>query len=175
MILSDRDIKELLDKGRLKIDPIFKDTVRENGIDLRIGKTIARLRYTNVPFDMESSNIEEFYVKEVGDAFVINPNEHVLLTTEEYIELPDDVVGLVNLRSTFARAGLVIPPTVVDAGFKGQLTIELIGSNFPVVLKPGMRFLHLVLVKTLNPVEKPYNGKYQGQVGVVPPRLDVRA
>jgi len=75
-------------------------------------------------------------------------------------------MAFVNLRSSFARLGLLIPPTIVDAGFEGQLTIELIGSSFPVKLKKGTRFLHLIFDRTLTPVEYPYRSKYQGQRGV---------
>jgi len=76
------------------------------------------------------------------------------------------------LRSTYARFGLYIPPTVVDAGFHGQLTIEIIGSNLPVKIYPNQRFLHLIFVKTSSPVYKPYTGKYQKQTGVTPPKPD---
>jgi len=116
-------------------------------------------------FDLDNPDYSFFRI-EKGDEFIINPYEHVLLTTDEYIKLPNDVMAFVNLRSSFARLGLLIPPTIVDAGFEGQLTIELVGSSFPVKLKRGTRFLHLIFARTLTPVEYPYNSKYQGQKGV---------
>lgn len=152
MILSDRDIKRYLNSKKLVIEPLSEDTIRENGVDLRIGNEIVRISQ-----DMK---------KEVGQEFIIYPNEHVLLVTKEYIKLSNDIIGFCNLRSTFARKGLLIPPTIVDAGFEGQLTIELVGSSVPVKITAGERFLHLVFAKTLSPVEKPYRGKYQGQRGV---------
>ena len=102
---------------------------------------------------------------------MIKPNEHVLLVTEEYLRLPNDIMAFVNLRSSFARLGLTIPPTIVDAGFEGQLTIELVGSTFPIKLKRDTRLLHLIFAKTLSPVERVYQGRYQGQTGVTLPRL----
>ena len=94
------------------------------------------------------------------------------MTTLEYLELPNDAIAFVNLRSTYARLGLTIPPTIVDAGFRGQLTIEVVGSEFPIKLKSGERFLHLIFAKTLTPVEKPYRGKYQGQQEVTLPKFE---
>jgi len=93
----------------------------------------------------------------------------VLLTTEEYVKMPEDVAGLANLRSTLARYGLSIPPTVVDVGFEGNITIEVV-NNSPntIVLKRGMRFLHLVLIKAEG--RAAYRGAYQGQRGVTPPK-----
>ncbi len=147
-----------------------EDSVRENGIDMRVGEEIARFKNTSITFE-EGLNPDEFFIKERGNEFVIGPNEHVLLVTEEYLRLPQDIMAFVNMRSSFARLGLLVPPTIVDAGFEGQLTIEVMGSGFPIKIKRGTRFLHLIFAKTLTPVEKPYSGKYQGQRGVTTPRF----
>ncbi|BCU70391.1 dCTP deaminase [Stygiolobus caldivivus] len=171
MILGDRDLKYYLEKKWIIVDPLREDSVRENGIDLRIGEEIARFEETkDRVFDPENPDYS-FFKLEKGNEFVIRPYEHVLLTTEEYIRLPNDVMSFVNLRSSFARLGLFIPPTIVDAGFEGQITIEVVGSSFPVKLKRGTRFLHLIFAKTLTPVENPYQGKYQGQKGVTVPKF----
>ncbi|BDB97089.1 dCTP deaminase [Saccharolobus caldissimus] len=172
MILGDRDLKYYIEKGWIRIDPLKEDTIRENGVDLRIGNEIARFRKTDKVYDY-NSRLEDFFIKEISDEFIINPHEHVLLTTEEYVKLPNDIMAFVNLRSSFARLGLFIPPTIVDAGFEGQLTIEIIGSEFPIKLKRGMRFLHLIFARTLTPVENPYHGKYQGQKGVTLPKINL--
>jgi dCTP deaminase len=104
------------------------------------------------------------------DGFILKPNSRYLLHTLEYIKLPPELVGFVELRSTLARYGLLIPPTIIDGGFEGQLTIELLSSSFPIKLKPGLRFLHVILAKATTPIEKPYRGKYQGQKGVTLPK-----
>ncbi len=169
MILGDRDLKYYLEKKWIVIEPLSEDTIRENGVDLRVGDQIARFRKTNKVYTV-GDDLKEFYEFESGEEFVICPEEHVLLTTKEYIKLPSDVMAFVNLRSSFARLGFLIPPTIVDAGFEGQLTIEVVGSSFPVKIKSGTRFIHLIFAKTLTPVENPYNGKYKGQIGVTPPR-----
>ena len=164
MILGDRDLKRYIEKRRITVDPLSPDSIRENGIDLKIGSEIARFKKTARVFD--GGRQEDFFKKERGDEFIIRPHERVLVTTMEYLELPDDVMAFVNLRSSFARLGLLIPPVVVDAGFHGELTVEVVGSEFPVRLKSGTRFLHLIFARTLSPVENPYRGKYSGQRGV---------
>ncbi|QKQ99993.1 dCTP deaminase [Metallosphaera tengchongensis] len=165
MILGDRDLRYYLEKGWISIEPFVEESVRENGIDMRIGGEIARFKSNEIPYE-EGMDLSEYFQVEHGDSFIIYPNEHVLLVTEEYIKLPQDVMAFVNIRSSFARLGLLAPPTIVDAGFEGQLTIEVMGSGFPIKVKKGTRFLHLIFAKTLTPVEKPYKGKYQGQRGV---------
>lgn len=167
MILSDFDLWNYIKNRRLRVEPFTEDVVRENGLDLRIGKQIARMKNSDKVFDTRNDeNISEYYVVEEADSFVIYPREHVLLHTLEYISLPLDLMGFVNLRSSYARVGLSIPPTIIDANFEGQLTIELVGGDFPVKLYAGDRFLHVVFAKLSSPVEKPYKGRYQGQRGV---------
>lgn len=172
LILGDRDLKYYIDKGLLKIEPYTLDIIRENGVDLRIGSQIARLRRTSKLLDIrEGQDLREYYEVESGSSFIIYPGERVLISTLEYIRLPDDLMGFVELRSTYARLGLSLPPTIVDAGFEGNITLEVLGSSFPIKLYSGDRFAHIIFARTLSPVDKPYSGKYQKQKGVTLPRL----
>ncbi|MGC9209853.1 MAG: dCTP deaminase [Acidilobus sp.] len=172
MILSDRDIRTLVRAGELLVEPYDDEVVRENGLDLRLGRTYCAFKKTNVVLDpRRPGDPGEFYECGEGESFVIEPHRHYLLHTMEYIKLPPYLAGLVNLRSTWARTGIYIPSTVVDAGFEGQLTIEVIGSEFPVRLYAGERFLHLVLVKLETPSQRPYSGEYRGQRGVRLPKF----
>ncbi|MEM4581956.1 MAG: dCTP deaminase, partial [Candidatus Korarchaeum sp.] len=41
MLLPDRVIRSLIEEGRLSIDPLYEDSIRENGVDMRIGHEIA--------------------------------------------------------------------------------------------------------------------------------------
>ncbi len=173
MILSRRDLLEAIAKGYIVIEPFDEEVVRENGVDLRIGDEVAVLLNNPTPIDpddLSGCDLSEYYkVVKIDDSFVLQPYMKVLVSTMEYIRMPDDVAGFVELRSTFARLGLSVPPTIVDAGFEGQLTLEVHGGAFPVVLRRGMRFAHVVFMKLLSRTE-PYRGKYQGQRGVTLPR-----
>jgi len=170
MILSDFDLKNYISSGRLVIDPLFDDTVRENGVDLRIGSQIARLISTKEVFDTRGGiDGSKFYKIVEADEFVLDADEKILVTTLERVKLPSDLMGFVQLRSSFARAGLLLPPTIIDAGFEGNITIEVRGTSFPIKLYSGQRFVHIVFSKLTTPLEKPYSGKYQGQRGVTLP------
>lgn len=173
MILSDFDLTWYLRSGRLVIDPYDDEIVRENGIDLRIGGEVAKLKPVNKVLDSRNGSIDlsEFYEIMVGEEFTLHPNEKVLITTLEYVKIPNDIMGFVELRSSFARLGLSIPPTIIDAGFEGNITLEVHGSVFPIKIYKGQRFAHVIFSKTLNPVMKPYRGKYQGQKGVTLPKF----
>ncbi len=173
MILGDRDLKYYIEKRRIVVEPFDPEIVRENGIDLRIGGQIARLRRTGKVLDTANppEDLSEFYVVEEGESFIIYPGERVLLTTLEYLKLPEDIMAFVELRSSFARTGLTMPPTIIDAGFEGNVTLEIHGSSFPIKIYRGQRFAHVIFARTLSPVERPYRGRYQGQRGVTLPKL----
>ncbi len=176
MILSDWDIRVYIEKKLLIIDPLFPDTIRENGVDLRFGYEFCRFKKTvDTVIDSRKDPIDkviECIKVDENTGFTIQPLEHILATTLEWIELPHDLIGFVNLRSTFARLSLYIPPTIVDAGFRGQLTIEIIGGSVPVKVYPKQRFLHVIFARTSSPVYRAYSGKYQDQKGVTLPKPD---
>lgn len=173
MILGDRDLRYYIKTGRIYIEPYEDEIVRENGVDLRLSNEIAKMKQSNIPVDTwaRDLNPDDYYEILKGESFVIMPGERVLLNTMEFIKLPDDIMAFVNLRSTYARLGFLAPPTIVDAGFEGNITIEVVGGAFPVKLHAGDRFAHLIFARLLTPVEKPYTGDYQGQKGVRLPKM----
>jgi dCTP deaminase len=171
-VLSGKEIRRLIEEGKLVIEPFSEEIVRENGVDLRIGDEVAVLLNNPEPLDpdrLQEVDLSNYYKVFKTDSFVLQPYMKVLVTTLEYVKMPDDVAGLIGVRSTFARLGVSIPPTLIDAGFEGELTIEIHGGAFPVVLRKGMRFAHVAFYRIEGePVR--YLGKYLGQRGVTLPR-----
>jgi dCTP deaminase len=176
MALSNGDILEYVNQGKLIIRPFERKILTGNGVDLRLGNEIARLIPTDSNdqvFDSQNENVKKWYqIEHCNDSFIIYPRECLLCHTLEYLKLPNDVIGFCQLRSTFARMGLSIPPTIIDAGFEGQLTIELIGGAFPIRLYVGQKVLHITFFKLATPSTLPYKGKYQGQVKITLPKLE---
>ncbi|MCC6002825.1 MAG: dCTP deaminase [Thermofilum sp.] len=171
-MLSGSEIRKLIQEGRLRIEPFSDEIVRENGVDLRIGEEIAVLLNNPEPLDpdrLKETDLTQYYKVIKADSFVLQPYMKVLVTTLEYIKMPADLGALIGVRSTFARLGVSIPPTLIDAGFEGQLTIEIHGGAFPIILRKGQRFAHVAFYRLVGePV--PYKGRYQGQRGVTLPR-----
>jgi dCTP deaminase len=158
VILSDVEISRLMESGRLVVRPFEQSSLTPNGVDLSVGEEAMVM---DGPSDGRRVRLEP------GVEFELPPVSHVLVLTEEYLELPSDVIGLVNLRSTYARRGLLIPPTVVDAGYRGRLTLAVRGAPYPVMIRRGERVWHLVLAES-HPAGRPYSGRYQGSMGLVP-------
>jgi len=174
MIVSDYDLSHDIEHDRLYIDPLYDDAIRQNGIDFHLGDEVRRAKEKEILDIRSGRNLEEWTESEICKSFVVHPNESLLCRTAEYLEMPDYIVGLCYLRSTYARLGIIIPATVIDAGFKGTLTVELRGNpSFGMRLYPFDPFMHVIFPTLDSPVVKLYRGKYQGQIAVTAPRADI--
>lgn len=193
MILSDQDLKYYLEQKKLVIEPLKSNCIRENGLDLSIDDEIAIEKRRTMFYGLTSmvdeiidshdeDDVKERFIKVKAKKllenetpyFIIEPKTLNLLSTQEYVKFPDDLMGFCALRSSVARHGFIAPMTIIDAGFEGTLTIEVFYSGIrPFKLYVGDRFLHLIIAKTSGPVRKVYNGIYKGQRGVrIPKCLD---
>ncbi len=173
MILSDRTIKDLLEKGDLVVDPFDEAQIQCSSLDLRLGREFARYKGSEI---IDVRNGAGDVETEVVDDFVeIGPKEFLLATTVEYIKLPSHITAFVEGRSSLGRLGLFIENAGwVDAGFEGQITLELYNANsVPIRLYVGMRICQLVFAKLDRIPEKVYSGKYKGQRGVTPSRIEM--
>lgn len=176
MILSDYDIMNMVKGKRMVIKPFITTIVRENGIDCRLAPEIARHKESEKGFvldPMDRKHVEGAYdIMKGVKRMVIESHQQVLLSTYEYMEMPDDVAGLVELRSTWARHGLSMPPTIIDAGFKGTITLEVINNApYSIMLRPKQRFAHIILQKLNNRAGSVYAGEYKGQRGIRIPKV----
>ena len=104
--------------------------------------------------------------------FILQPGARILLSTREIIgTIPEltllkDYIGDIALRSTWARLGLVIPPTRVDPGFEGNLTIAVLNSSSrSIILREGDALWHMYKIQVALGSEPMYEGRYQGSVG----------
>jgi dCTP deaminase (EC 3.5.4.13) len=114
-ILSDTDIKEYLDKGKIIIHPLEDPDVQiqPSSVDLRIGNEFKGFKIIRKPVidpmdpgDLESY-MESFYLED-GEPFIIHPGEFALATTYETVKLPDDLVARVEGRSSMGRLGITM-------------------------------------------------------------------
>lgn len=87
-----------------------------------------------------------------------------LASSLEKFNIPNDVMGVVYDKSSWARRGLSVFCTVIEPGWRGFLTLELKNmSNDPIVIPEGCPIAQVVFHRLDQECEKPYNGKYQDQ------------
>ena len=107
-----------------------------------------------------------------GKAFIIQPQEFVLASTVETIELGNDLLARLEGRSSIGRLGIVVHSTasVFDPGWKGKVVLELGNlGKMAVALYPGIRICSLTFEELSSKAEVPYykkkDAKYIGQKG----------
>lgn len=78
-------------------------------------------------------------------AMLIMPNAVVWVPSEVAIQWPDGVWGLIIGRSSSFEKGLLVNPTVIDAGFRGTLGAFVRNvHNDWVTVQPGERVAQIV-------------------------------
>lgn len=136
--MSDGEIKTAIRKRQLKITPL-PNKFNAAGIDLRSEKKIVLLSH-----------------------------RHKLAATLERVELSEHILGILHIRSSFAREGVIASLALVDPGFKGQLTISLYNAGERrVIIREAERFVQLSLFRLGKPSQRSYMGQYQNSSGIV--------
>ena len=164
MILSDRDIKEYLKSGKLKVENMEdpEKQIQPSGIDLRLGNNFRVFKNMSIPFIDTKAPVENYTEPiEIPDEkpFIIHPGEFVLGIIKEYVKLPCDLVGTVDGRTSLGRLGINIHATSagINPGWEGFLTLEISNiGKLPVALYPGMRICKMSFTKLSSEAEKPY-------------------
>lgn len=92
--------------------------------------------------------------------------DFLLAATWEHFSMPDDVMGIVHDKSSWARKGLTVQNTVIEPGWRGYLTLELTyqgPSDGEVIITHGDPIAQIVFHRLDEVTEQPYAGKYQDQ------------
>lgn len=85
-----------------------------------------------------------------------------LASAIEEFQMPNDLMGIVHDKSTWARRGLSVFNTVIEPGWHGFLTLELVyHGEGELIIPAGAGIAQVVF----HMVEEPraYTGKYQNQ------------
>ncbi len=165
MILSDNTLKEMIENKSLICEPINDESIQPASIDCRIGNHFLLVDDNQHNSGIISFNEEIKYREIQSESIVIPAHSFLLATTIEYVKLPSNITAFVEGRSSIGRMGLFIQNAGwVDAGFEGQITLELYNANsLPIKIDAGRRVCQLVFCHMDKKADKPYQGKYQGQ------------
>ncbi len=160
-VLSDRDITDRLISGNLTIAYVQDEQMQPASVDLTLGYSLKKLDGTEI-------NLRE-------EDYILQPNEFILGSTSEKVEIPDDLVGQVDGKSSIARLGVEVHRTAgwIDPGFKGNITLEIHnGGDKPFTLSWEMPICQIIFFTLTSPCERPYghdelNNHYQNSDGTV--------
>ena len=158
MIIGNESLKELF--------PEFEDCIKENGIDLKIGKVehttnkgnkligcIDGEKHLPITYEVkpDSNGVYKFY-----------PHNYYTIVVDRPISIPNGYCQFYFIRSTFARCGLQLLSSVGDNGFEGTLRIGVYNAN-NLTITAGLNeaIIQAVTIKNDDTATK-YEGTYQG-------------
>ena len=85
-----------------------------------------------------------------------------LASTVEHFDVPTDLVGVVHDKSSWARRGLSVFNTVIEPGWNGYLTLELVYHGWrPLRIRAFTGIAQILWHELTEPAQ--YRGRYQGQ------------
>jgi dCTP deaminase len=106
------------------------------------------------------------------EGWMLAPGSFVLVSSVEHFWMPNDLVGRVADKSTWARRGLAVQNTVIEPGWRGWLTLEVTNHGpGPLHIHAGDPIAQIIFEQMLAPPEKPYAGRYQDQADEPVPAL----
>lgn len=104
------------------------------------------------------------YDVRIAEDVVLVPGTYCLASTMEEFFMPNDLVAFVHDKSSWARRGLSLFNTVIEPGWNGFLTLELVNhSDEALPVFAGSPIAQIIFMRMEEPTEKPYSGKYQNQ------------
>ena len=145
MIIPDYEIRKLAKEKEL-ITPYSEDQLQPCQYDLKLGEVKHHL---------------------------IMPGEFFLGSTLEWVNIPENILGRLDGKSTLGREGILIHATAgfIDPGFKGNIVLEIKNlSDKPVDLRKFNTIAQISFEELKNKPEKVYgerNNHYQNQSGIV--------
>jgi dCTP deaminase len=120
----------------------------------------------------------ELHTDEYGTFAYIPPNSFMLSRSLEYIRMPRNVSGFIQCKSTYIRAGVLIPPTVLEAGWHGHIALEVANvTPLPARVYANEGLCQVIFHEGDEAPEIAYGERdgdgryYRGQVGITLPRV----
>lgn len=140
------------------IKNMLRTKVKEHGVSHGLAE---------VGYDIRLRQEVRFFTDDDGKRWVsldgkISTGRFTLASTMEEFDIPNNLMGIVHDKSTWARQGLSVFNTVLEPGWRGGLTMELVHHGEDELLLPKGCGIAQVVFHELALVAS-YDGKYQDQ------------
>jgi dCTP deaminase len=166
------------------IEPFVENQVRQGvisygvssyGYDMRVADEFKI--FTNVySAIVDPKNFSpQSFVDFKGDVCIIPPNSFALARSVEYFRIPRTVLTVCLGKSTYARCGQIVNVTPFEPEWEGHVTLEISNTTpLPARVYANEGIAQVLFFEADEECETSYadkKGKYQGQIGVTPPKL----
>ncbi|MBR9681194.1 MAG: dCTP deaminase [Candidatus Altiarchaeota archaeon] len=155
MIITGNGLKNAME-SRIKIEPFRRDQLSSETYDITLGTEFLRLKSEETPI-LDPKKIDVVGERMFSRDFILQPNRFVLARSEEWLELPADVMCMVSGKSSLARLGLQVhAAAVLHSGHRGYVVLEISNLNsVPFKLISGLLIAQLLFFN-VEPSEEYY-------------------
>lgn len=171
-MLSDGEIATLIHGRGIGYEPYDAKYLNPASVDMTLSPLVRLPNYLTDWIDVVDVQPDHTELHEIDaeGGLRLDPGDFILACTNESVELPDDIVGRVEGKSSIGRIGLAVHITAgfIDPGFSGQITLEIANlAPWSITLRPNMRIAQIAFQRMSEPSINPYGGvgHYQGQTG----------
>ena len=165
-VLADSEIRRLIEQN----PPLVEDyvdleaQVQANGFELTLREVFVMQSAGRIAVDNSQrviSEVSPLMFDGLGDIELI-PGTY-LITYNEVVHLPKNIMALGRPRSSLLRCGVTIGTAVWDAGYEGRSQSLLVVYNTRGIrLQKNARIMQLIFMEMTGESEG-YNGIYQGE------------
>jgi dCTP deaminase len=157
-ILPSQEIRQFIEAGIIRSHRDITDNqIQPASIDLRLSNTAYRVRASFLPgksttlLNKATANGMLSSILDISNPTLFEPNVIYVIPLMESLELPSDVYGVANPKSTTGRLDIFTRLITehgdeferVRRGYRGQLYIEVVSQTFPIIVQAGMKLNQL--------------------------------
>ena len=186
-VKSDRWIRRMALEYRM-IEPFEPNQIKEvdgrrvisygtssYGYDIRCADEFKLFTNINSTIVDPKSFDSKSFVDIKSDHVIVPPNSFALARTVEYFRIPRNVLTICLGKSTYARCGIIVNVTPFEPEWEGYVTLEFSNTTpLPAKIYANEGIAQVIFFESDEVCDVSYRdrgGKYQGQIGVTPPRL----
>lgn len=131
----------------------------EAGYDIRIKQRVVFSRFSDKRLVCV---LPGSVTEDLVDASKWSEGRFALASAIEEFQMPNDLVGVVHDKSSWARKGLSVFNTVIESGWCGWLTLELVyHGDTDLIIPAGSGIAQVLFHSTTDNAS--YSGRYQHQ------------
>ena len=154
-IISNKIVTSCIDASK-QVQPV--------GVDLTIQKIETYRNVGSIDFDNSKRQLPALSDTGRFDEFWLLKPGAYLVTFNEVVDVPPDVMGIARPRSSLLRMGATIETSVWDPGYKGRSQSMLVVHNLNgIKIYDNAKVAQIIFIKTESQSDVLYSGKYQGE------------
>ncbi|MEM5836543.1 MAG: deoxyuridine 5'-triphosphate nucleotidohydrolase [Candidatus Aenigmatarchaeota archaeon] len=165
MILSGEEILERIKKDKLIEEFIDLEVqLQPSSFDLTLREVYSLKNFGKIDFSNQERKLPELEKIEFKQGWIKLKQGCYIITFNEIVNMPSDLMAFVRSRSSLIRMGATIVSSLWDPGYRGRSNSLLVVFNKNgIKIKKNARVAQFVFFKLSKPTKHLYSGIYKNE------------